>query len=503
MVYTKKKITPALYYFLVIFCFIASISCDRENFGDGKLQFFVYESNPDGKRVASSTVLFDTVFTSIGSIIRRFVAVNPSNSDITTDIFLAGGKQSNYSININGMQGNMENNSYFKNVTIPKKDSIFVFVKVNIDPTNQKCPFLVKDSIVFKTGTRPQDVKLIAYGQNAHYIVADPKTGYKIVAGLPKDGYVQDVTWSNELPYVVYGWALIDSACSLTIEPGTKVYFHNNSGLWAYRYSHLDVKGTLEEPVLFRGDRLESWFDEDFGSWNRIWINEGANANINYAVIRNAFIGVQVDPFPEGTITESSLENSLVNIENTIIRNTRLHGVLGRFLNVNMTNCVITENGESSLQLEGGKYAMKHLTVANYYSPDKPERKAPACYVSNLVSDFYQSNYAMNVDAEFTNCIITGRIETEVGVKKIPEADLKVAFQNCLVKTKEPSDYFIDCLRNVDPLFVSTDRKKQLDFNLKPNSPVIGKGIDIGVFYDIMGNPRSTPPDMGAYQSGR
>jgi len=136
---------------------------------------------------------------------------------------------------------------------------------------------------------------------------------------------------------------------------------------------------------------------------------------------------------------------------------------------------------------------MKHLTIANYFS--QSERKAPACYVSNFVSGF---EIAYEVKASFTNCIIFGSHDTEVMVGKVKEADLEASFQNCLVKAKENSNYFIDCIRNEDPKF--TDIKK-LDFKLLFSSPAIGRGKEnIGVPYDILGNSRNNPPDIGAYQ---
>jgi hypothetical protein len=67
-----------------------------------------------------------------------------------------------------------------------------------------------------------------------------------------------------------------------------------------------------------------------------------------------------------------------------------------------------------------------------------------------------------------------------------------------LVKAKENSTYFFDCLRNEDPIFTDKDK---LDFTLQATSPALGKGKpDIGVLFDILGKPRGDTPDMGAYQ---
>jgi len=476
----------------LLLCLALAVSCKKPDADDVALQFFIHNDLHSDIQFPAPTVHFDTVFTSTGSVTRRFTVHNPSNSDVKTTIFLAGDHNGNsyYSINVNGRWGTL-----FKDEVIPKKDSIWIFVNVNINPGLTNNPFLVTDSIVFLTGQRKQDVKLLAYGQDARYIIAnqgDPSLRFKVVAGEH-----ETVRWTNEKPYVVMGWAAIDSTGTLIIEPGTRVHFHNNSGLWAYRCSNLEVNGTLEAPVLFRGARLEPWFDNDFAQWSRIWVNEGAMVNINHAIITNAFVGVQVEalPYNDGTIDIS--HNSLVKIENTIIKNTRNAGVLSRFLNIDMTNCVIINNGASGLQLEGGKYTMKHLTVANYFT--QAERKAPACYMSNKVSVY--DDFPMPITANFINCIIYGSQETEVMVNKLQNTDLEASFQNCLIRAREDSNYFIDCVRNEDPKF--TDVKKH-DFTLQLSSPAIGKGIPIiGVDRDILGNPRGNPPTIGAYELGR
>jgi hypothetical protein len=509
MTHFWRRISVTYLYFLPLFiCLCWAVSC-RKPILDGELLQFSYLTEDDegkDKYVIDNklTITFDTVFTSIGSITRHFMVHNTSNQEITIkSIFLAGGNQSFYSINVNGMSNK---NHYFSNVTIPKKDSIFVFVKVNINPQNQNNPFLVTDSIVFLTDSQKQDVKLIAYGQDARYIVADKgpeNLRYKVVAGEN-----ETVTWTKERPYVVYGWATVDSTGTLIIEPGTKVYFHNNSGLWAYRYSNLKVNGTLDEPVLFRGDRLESWFNDDYAQWSRIWINEGAEVSINYAIVTNAFVGIQVDPLvgADGII---NVTPNIVKVNNSIIKNTSNSGVLSRFLNLEMTNCLIVNNGGCGLQLEGGQYTIKHLTIANYFW--KASRKVPACYVSNKVSDaLYKEVPPMETKADFSNCIIygnlltkEGKLESEVVVYKDKGAELEATFQNCLVRAKEDSPYFKNCVRNEEPMFKDQDKpnKEKLDFTLLPESPAIGKGKpDIGVPFDLLGNPRGDKPDMGAYQ---
>ena len=56
---------------------------------------------------------------------------------------------------------------------------------------------------------------------------------------------------------------------------------------------------------------------------------------------------------------------------------------------------------------------------------------------------------------------------------------------------------FIECFKNEDPLFVDP---ALFEFELDSLSPAIGKGIPMGVPFDINGVDRGNLPDLGAYQ---
>jgi len=134
--------------------------------------------------------------------------------------------------------------------------------------------------------------------------------------------------------------------------------------------------------------------------------------------------------------------------------------------------------------------------VGNYFT--QAERKVPACYVSNSISGY--DNVLCETKADFTNCIIYGNRGTEVEVNKKQEANLNASFQNCLIKSAA-SGYFVDCMLNTDPKFTNVAKQ---DYRLLSESPAIGKGKpNIGVDKDILGNLRTNPPDIGAYQFTR
>ena len=175
----KSLVVGILYAFLVLTLALTMPSCHRNNLVDGvKLEF------------SADTIMFDTVFTTLTSSSRSFTVRNTTGSPVEVDIALAGGKQSYYSINVDGVPG-----TEFHNVEIPAHDSIFVFVKVNINPTNQNLPYLVTDSILFYQKNRTQSVQLVACGQDAHFILPDQilalKYMYTMVAA---SGFIVMVT---------------------------------------------------------------------------------------------------------------------------------------------------------------------------------------------------------------------------------------------------------------------------------------------------------------------
>ncbi|HTX89370.1 MAG TPA: hypothetical protein VMC08_10300, partial [Bacteroidales bacterium] len=118
-----------------------------------------------GIRLAFSadTVYFDTVFATIGSVTQQLRVYNENDQKVRiSTIQLAGGESSYYRLNIDGIAGLTVND-----VDIPAHDSIFIFVKVTVDPSNQNNPLVIADSILFTLNGSQQNVKLVAWGQDA------------------------------------------------------------------------------------------------------------------------------------------------------------------------------------------------------------------------------------------------------------------------------------------------------------------------------------------------
>ena len=192
---------------------------------------------------SKDTVLFDTLFTTIGSTTKYFKCYNNYNGTLNIEnIRLENGTNSQFRINVDGVS-----DVNFENIEILPGDSLFIFVEVTIDPGGIDLPFVVEDKILFKTNGNDKVVTLNAWGQDAYFHVNE------IVSG----------EWSNDKPHVIYGLAAvgfpeIDSNLMLTIGPGTKIYGHSNAILYVYK-SSLQVNGELNNIVSFQQDRLEDY----------------------------------------------------------------------------------------------------------------------------------------------------------------------------------------------------------------------------------------------------
>lgn len=443
---------------------------------------------------SADTVLFDTVFTTLGSSTHQLKVYNPYQEDLNiTEIRLMGGEQSRFKVNFDGESGTV-----FRDKVIPAKDSLFTFLNVTIDPSDLTTPFIVEDSMMFITNGNTQMVRLVAWGQNARYIVAD-----RHINGFPAFKIIADsletTHWTNELPYVIYGYALINSYGTLHIHEGTQVYVHGGGGIWSWSDGQLIIEGTPEQPVVIQGDRLEPFFRNQPGQWDRIWLMDGrpgADHRIDHAIIRNGFIGIQAESFVH--VTQSALR-----INNSIIENHMGMGIYGVLYAIEANNTVIDNCGQYAFAVvQGGDYLLRHCTIGNYWW--QGTRTTSSLFLSNYVNQDNE-HYEYPFHWEMYNSIVYGSQEEEFNTALTAvEYDTTYLFDHCLMKTGKFSNEapgFNACLFNQDPLFVDY---RNYDLHLSDVlSPAVGAGSPVvaqEVPYDMEGRDRRNTPDLGAYQ---
>jgi hypothetical protein len=386
-----------------------------------------------------------------------------------------GGMNSNYRINVDGHPG--------INVTdleIPANDSLFIFIRVTVDPNNDNTPFVVSDSLEFQTNGNLQQVKLVTWGQNALFYRKAMISG--------------NVIWDSLKAHVIYGSLRIDTNATLTILPGTKIYFHQHAYMASSFQSTLKVLGTVDHPVRFQGDRLDFFYKDLPGQWEGIYLEQGSKDHgINYAIIKNGSYGLAVDSL-------GTLSNPMLAIDNTIIQNMTNDGIYAYGTSIRSTNCVIGNCGGTALDVEfGGKYDFRQLTIGNFWSSSV--RLSPSIYLSNYSFDTAGQKITNPLSsAYFGNVIIYGSNDDEIKLDSVVAVPFQFTFDHGLLKTRlnvsNPNRY-IQCLINKDPRFLDVQK---MDYQIDSLSPVIQMGIPMGVPLDILGKERGSLPDLGAYQ---
>ena len=121
------------------------------------------------------------------------------------------------------------------------KDSVRIYVELTSALANSNMPKRLSDNIIFTLESgREQKVPIDAWTWDARVVRNVTVNNDSTISSIDK-------------PLVVYGMMKVEEGATLTIAPGSTIYFHNDAGL--------DVKGSLmckgmaSQPIVLRGDR--------------------------------------------------------------------------------------------------------------------------------------------------------------------------------------------------------------------------------------------------------
>jgi len=467
---------------------------------------------------SKDTVYLDTVFTNIGSSTYLLKVYNKNNKNISIpNISLGRGESSFYRLNVDGTPGKT-----FENIEISAKDSIYIFIETTINYNNVTNP-IYTDSIVFSGGGHLQDVKLVTLVKDANFLFPQKDLNgviETITIGIDDDGEKINVngfyldgntTFTNEKPYVIYGYCGVASNNTLTVDPGASIYFHSNSGLIVDKNATLLINGELNNEVTIGGDRLEPEYSNTPGQWGTIWLRAGSkNHYINHALIKNASTGITIDSI-------SSNSAPTLTIKNTQIYNSSNFGILAKETNIEGKNLVINNSGKSSLACTiGGTYNFTHSTFVNYWINSL--RQYPSVVINNYFSNTENNQITLEprdlLAANFTNCIIDGNNNIELIIDQVDGSVFNYLFKNNMIKfidysnsyaniptyNFEDTNHYLNNIFNGNPDFKSPSEN---EFIIGQDSEGIEKADLQGttnVPIDILGVIRTKPADIGAYQ---
>jgi len=494
---------------VAISCSLVLVQCRKEKFTTDSSSMLEFSRD---------TIFFDTVFSTVGSTTQYLKVRNNHDESIKiSEIVLETGSNSQYRINVDGLDGPQTD------VEILPNDSIFIFVEVTIDPADAGLPFIVEDNLRFITNGNVQRVVLQAWGQDAHFhgglnSCSDPFS--EIITGSE--------IWGDEgddLPHVIYGIIAVDEGASLTIAAGTQVYCHGKSGIYVFK-GQLHVEGELGNEVVFQGDRLEPGYANISGQWGiqldcpietgvgptiasiirgGIWLYQSAGSTIDYAIIKNGNMGIQVDT----TDAPLSGSNFALKITNTKITNMAGIGIWGQGGSIKGQNLLVANCGQSCAYFSiGGKYQMDNCTFGNYWSDNS--RTAPAFALNNYYEDVdHNLNVRPLVNCDFNNCIMFGNNAfltdfSEFVVDINTDAPVDYVFRHCLVDTDSNVDdggegHFVSMNNGLGPYLCDPANG---NFKVSSNEPVMQgafTGAEDPLTFDIEGNAWSGIPLKGCY----
>ncbi len=376
----------------------------------------------------------------------------------------------------------------YSEVELPPRDSLYLFVEITATLQGVADPVLIEDAVYFVTNGHQQEIVLQAYAQDA-----------LIWKGKRIE---QDTVLKAELPYLIYDSLVIDPGVVLNIDPGVRLHFHDEASMVVY--GSIKAKGNVDNPVIFRGDRLDKLF-VDFpyeyypGQWYGIYLDKESYGNeFDWVEIRGAYYGIIAD--------SSSLEQRKLEISNSQIFNMVYSNLYCIHSNVRVYNSLLANSGSYTLLLLGGDIEFIHCTIANYQR--LVNRDGPALALANFLGEEGKPPvyYPLN-KADFINSIIYGSQLDELGLGIAEESAHAFFFRNCLIRNSAElaAEYAEACIYNEDPVFISIGKEYIYDFRIDTLSAAIDRGLEsyaLTIPFDLDGNSRTTDlaPDLGAYE---
>ncbi len=431
---------------------------------------------------STDTVLFDTLLSSRTSITKRLRIFNPNRKAVRIDeIKMGGGGRSGFSMIVNGKSG-----VRVRDEVLNGGDSLLILVDVLIDPQDRNLPYLVKDSLLVSWGKYEAFVRLVAFGQDANFINSQS---------------ICNEIWTADRPYVIYNSAVVAENCSLTIEPGTKVFLDNGASLLVE--GTLQLQGDSTNRITVRNTRFDEDYLEAPGQWNGIIFLETSRNNVvSYADIENGQIGLGVGYSiftGDGNLfilPEKSEQQVDLQIDHTSIRHMSTAGVLAFSSNVYAYNTEIYNVGGFLFGgFAGGNYQLEHCTLTNsssFFINDDP-----MVQFSNNLEHPDGELLLENLSLSMTNSIIWGEGAEQLFISDADDATIDTTLVSNIIKSEMKwTNNFTSQERNfpgfIDPF--------TFDFQLDSLAFARDKAVESLILDDLKGVSRDSQPDIGAFE---
>ena len=395
-----------------------------------------FSNNPSFRlSFSADTIAFDTLVSTIPSSTKTLYAFNNNGDGMRiSTIRLEGGATSQFRVNVDGR---FLAEGIWHDFEVLRHDSLVVRIEMTPPEAGSNEPRYFTDKLHF----------LLENGITQTVTL----TGGSIDAYIKKGGLIieSDETLLTDKPYVIYDSLVVKEGATLTLTEGTTLMFHDKAGL--HVYGKLLVQGTIEKPVVLRGDRMDHMFDylhydNTPSRWEGIIIHRGSyGSTLVQCDLHSSCFGIICEDTEE---VQPDATKPSVTLDCCI-----LHNIGGDGLQLNncvssITNTQISNTLGHTVNIHGGTHTFVYCTLAQFY-PFTAIRGDGL----HLASSEDGGEYGLLRKAHFINCVITGYGQDVIMGENIPKDDTSYLFHHCFLNTPPVNDEqrYVNCIFDQDP----------------------------------------------------
>ena len=396
---------------LLVFLF-SLVSCNDDD---------TFTTSPQNRlAMPFDTLKMDTIFAKIPAASKNFWIYNYSGDGIRcANVRLQKGNQSGFRVNVDGIYLGEKTGYQTSEIEVRKGDSIRVFVEVTSPDNGSELYKEVDDNLIFRLESGVEQV----INLNAFAWKADVVRNLEL-----KNDTTIDTTISGRA-LVVYGGITVDSLVTLTIAPGSTIYFHDDAGIDVK--GKLICQGTADKNITLRGDRLDDIlknehlpYDRMPGRWQGIHFHGDSYDNIiEYTDLHSGYDAIVCD--------SSDVSRRKLTINSSTIHNCDGYGMYLNNSKVYVANTQITNAYMGCVAIYGGEVSLIHNTIAQFYLLERDEFARAALTFAN-----YSGTHTYPLNLEVKNCIITGFAGNQVKNEKNDSIAFNYHFYNSLLRTE-------------------------------------------------------------------
>ncbi len=395
-----------------------------------------FSSNPGFRLLFSAdTVAFDTLISTIPSSTKTLYVYNFNGDGVRIrTIMLENGANSHFRVNVDGrfLVGGAWND-----FEVLRNDSLIVRIEMTPPEAGSNEPLYFEDKLHF----------LLENGATQTVVL----TGGALDAYIKKGGMIieADETFLTDKPYVIYDSLVVKPDATLTLTEGTTLMFHDKAAL--HVYGKLLVQGSIEKPVVLRGDRMDHMFDylrydNTPSRWEGIIIHKDSYGSTLFQCdLHSSRFGIICEDTEQETPDETKPS---VTLDCCVLHNIGGDGLQLNNCVTSVTNTQISNTLGHTVNINGGTHTFIYCTIAQFY-PFSANRGDAL----HLASSEDGSEYGMLRKAHFINCVITGYSNDVIMGENIPDdGSCSYLFHHGFLNTPavEDEEHFVACIFDQD-----------------------------------------------------